>query len=195
MQIKLYLAAQQNSDAFSRYCFPTVDPALSPEYQLWPSDMLKAVRDDPVRYTGSLTKSFSHYTNEPKCFHSWESHKLVQKQTTAKTNRKQNRVWMWIESLPESGVTIIPECYSSASLVQWQWHPEKTVIRLHQALQTLGTGRLRTEEISSIKSYLLQSQFYFTGWNCQKAHKGNEGKPSDFKPGAFHSAKIYSRDE
>lgn len=40
-------------------------------------------------------KGFSHYTNEPKCFCSWEAHfELVQKQTTAKTDRKQNRVWM-----------------------------------------------------------------------------------------------------
>lgn len=42
-------------------------------------------------------------------------------------------------------------------------------------------GRCRTEEISSVRCYTLQQHFYFTGWTCQKAHKENEGKPSDFK--------------
>ena len=38
-------------------------------------------------------KSFSHNTDELKCVSSWKAHfELVQKQTTAKTNRKQNRV-------------------------------------------------------------------------------------------------------
>lgn len=61
------------------------------------------------------TKSFSHYTNEPKFFCTWEAHfDLVQKQTTAKANRKAKQSLNVVISLG-SGVTIIPECHSSAS--------------------------------------------------------------------------------
>lgn len=58
----------------------------------------------------------------------------------------------------------------------------------------LAGGR-GTEEISSIKPYTLPGTVLFHWLESPKAHKGSKGKPSDFKPGARRSAKIYSRDE
>lgn len=128
MQIKLYLAASQSSDAFNTYCFPKGNPALFPSTNfdlqtcgtLSEMTLLATHGVSPCRM-----KSFSHNTDELKCVSSWKAHFWVGTKTNNSKNKQKTKPSLSVIICLGSGVTIIPECHSSASPVNGNDTPRR----------------------------------------------------------------------
>lgn len=195
-----YLAAWHSSDGVNpSFPLPQKDPSFL--FSRVSALTLEAIgscqrwfcllhREFPFR-----VKSFSHRTNEePNCFRTWAAHFGVVQKTNV---QHQQTGWAWTESFlqrVESRSSLIsPICFSD----HWQRYPEKRVISLHQATTDAAHGKARAQGWGNLFNQIQHSPvtILFHWLECQKAHKENEGKTSDFKPGAFHSAKIDSGDE
>lgn len=138
-------------------------------------------------------KSASYYTNEEtSCFYTWGVHfGLVQ--TANNNTNKQDLMVSFLWRVKSRSYLIAPVCFSD----HWQRYVEKKVISLHRATIDAVHRKARAQNWGSLLNQILHSAeaILFHWLECQKAHTENEGMSSDFKPGTFHSAKIYSRDE